>query len=374
MKSNLHFSENGTFRVLQLADTQQAAKVSLDTVRLIDALVRATRPDLVVYTGDQLKGYSPSYRRDTRRRVAETLLKITGPVRRRGIPFAVTFGNHDTQAGLTREAQYALYTRLSGCLMPAGGPDPGTFQLTVRDATGRRDGMAIYLVDSGDSLRDKYFPVRPEQTKWLQDRQRALCAQNGRVVPAMVFQHIPVPEIYRLLVPVSCRQSRAVCGIGRHAGCLALNQSLCRPGGVLAEAPGVPTKNSGEFKALTQTEGIFAMFFGHDHRNSFSGRVDGIELGYTPSCGFDAYGAGVNRGGRLFVFHEDDPANFDTRVYSYRELVGSRPVRPLRNLIDSVIPANMDEAWRMVFGLAAGAIALGAAASAAIRAAKKSRR
>lgn len=350
----LRFSDDGTFRVLQIADAQQSAKVSADTIRLIDALVEASRPDLVVYTGDQTKGYARSFRTDTVRRVRETFLAITEPIRRRGIPFTVTFGNHDGQLRLSRSSQRSLYTGLPGCLMPSNGPDPGTFVLNVRSSDNARDALAIYMVDSGDGTGGRYRPVLPRQIEWLQDTHRRICAKNSRPVPGIVFQHIPVPEFYDLLIKLPCWQPHAVVGIGRRKGCFVLNRQLCRPGGILADAPAIPQENSGEYEALCQTCGIFALFCGHDHRNTFSGKIDGIEMGYSPSCSFDAYGAGADRGGRLFVFHEESPPDFDTHVFTYHDLIGRKPFRPLRNTIDSAIPANTEDVLNSALGVLIG--------------------
>lgn len=354
----LRFHKNGTFRVLQLADTQQGPKVSLDTIRLIEALLDRTQPDLVVYTGDQLKGNARGFRKNTRWEVAETIHKITVPVVQRGIPFTVTFGNHDEQVNLSYAEQRELYAALPGCLMPENGPDPGTFQLVVQSANGAREAMALYLVDSGGGHLGRYEPVMPNQLSWLRGTQLATNEKNGAVVPGMVFQHIPVPEIYELLQKIPCWRPEAVYGLRRRQGCFILNKRLCRPWGRLSEPPSVPVENSGEFALLMGTPGIFALFCGHDHRNTFSGWLGHVELGYTPSCGFDSYGAGTERGGRLFVFHEADPAAFETRVYTYRQLVGRRPVRPVRNAIDTVIPANMEDAARSVMALAGGVLAV----------------
>ncbi|MDN6683257.1 MAG: serine/threonine protein phosphatase, partial [Bifidobacterium crudilactis] len=49
----LQFHHSGKFRVLQLSDVQDGPKVSADTISLIAAACDASRPDLVVFTGDQ---------------------------------------------------------------------------------------------------------------------------------------------------------------------------------------------------------------------------------------------------------------------------------------------------------------------------------
>ena len=52
---------NGKFRIMQIADTKESADVAVDTIRLISAALDREKPDLVVFTGDQIKGYSTSF-------------------------------------------------------------------------------------------------------------------------------------------------------------------------------------------------------------------------------------------------------------------------------------------------------------------------
>ena len=57
----LRFHDDGTFRVLQMADVQDGPDVLPDTIRLIREAIREADPDLVVFTGDQIRGYDPAY-------------------------------------------------------------------------------------------------------------------------------------------------------------------------------------------------------------------------------------------------------------------------------------------------------------------------
>ena len=57
----LRFNEDGTFRVRQMADIQDKPEVNRDPIRLIEAAIREAKPDLVVLTGDQIRGYDPAY-------------------------------------------------------------------------------------------------------------------------------------------------------------------------------------------------------------------------------------------------------------------------------------------------------------------------
>ena len=42
---------------MQITDIQEIPAVSPDTTALLEAAIEAENPDLVVYTGDQIKGY-----------------------------------------------------------------------------------------------------------------------------------------------------------------------------------------------------------------------------------------------------------------------------------------------------------------------------
>ena len=68
----LRFRDNGVFRVLQMADVQDGPDVRPDTIRMIREAIRASDPDLVVFTGDQIRGYDPAYIDTFLRRRGET--------------------------------------------------------------------------------------------------------------------------------------------------------------------------------------------------------------------------------------------------------------------------------------------------------------
>ena len=46
--------KNDTFRIMQIADVQEGANISPDTIALINAALDKENPDLVVYSGDQM--------------------------------------------------------------------------------------------------------------------------------------------------------------------------------------------------------------------------------------------------------------------------------------------------------------------------------
>ena len=90
MNKSLHFN-NENFKIMQITDTQEVFRVNPDTIKLISLALEREKPDLVVFTGDQIKGYSSSFKGDTKKKVTHTLAEIFSPVIERGIPFKATF-------------------------------------------------------------------------------------------------------------------------------------------------------------------------------------------------------------------------------------------------------------------------------------------
>lgn len=91
----LQFDENGEFRILIVADTQDIDKPQKETIALLEAeLGRGQQRDLARLPR------RPDPRPSTGRSVERTqkaLDAILQPVAARELPFAVVFGNHDDE-------------------------------------------------------------------------------------------------------------------------------------------------------------------------------------------------------------------------------------------------------------------------------------
>lgn len=365
----MKFREDGTFHIIQFADIQEIPVVSEDTLTLMRRVLDKTRPDLVVLTGDQLKGYSRAFRvkqgriqakseavqrEELTEKIRNTIRTIMEPVTSRGIPFAVTFGNHDEQCGLSNKEQMELYRELPGCIdwlnnrghQVLRGPEAGTFALGIDSSDETRTAMAVYLFDShGDAPGGGYRTLHPTQLYWYKAARDTFAQENQGMVPGIVFQHIPLPEYYRLLSRADRKTKGSVRTYRTHSReYYILNREKCGPEGALKEAVSIPDGNEREYDILREKGDIFAVYCGHDHKNSFAGRCGTMDLGYTPTCGFHDYGDGVNRAAREFVFYEQSPSSYRTRLLSYKQLVGARPSNPLQDLVYSHFPATVEEA------------------------------
>ena len=116
----MRFTKGKKFKIMQITDIQEIPAVSPDTTALLEAAIEAENPDLVVYTGDQIKGYGVTYKgkgKELENAVAQTIYKLLEPVTKRNIPFAVTFGNHDRQVGISNKDQFEdIYKVLPNCM------------------------------------------------------------------------------------------------------------------------------------------------------------------------------------------------------------------------------------------------------------------
>ncbi len=301
-KYNFRLRKDGSFRVLHLTDIQETMYPRKDTVRLLHALIEAADPDLIILTGDQIKGYSPLFRILGVRGAKMAMQWQADCLERHGIPFAVTFGNHDAQCGLSNEEQARVYRTFAHAICPNEGVGSGTFCLSVKGDEAQ-EALRLYILDSGNK-REKggYLPPDPKVLGWLQNALKTFAA-----VPSVVFQHIPLPE-YK-----ECKNVK-------------IQEPICSP-----------DQNTGEFDILREHGNVLAVFCGHDHKNDFLGEKDGITLGYTPSCGFASYGPGAQRGGRLLVFRTNaqGPMTWQTKLLRYSDLIAPHTRHRWKEYLDT---------------------------------------
>lgn len=352
-QSSLQFKSNKKFTIMQITDTQEIPAVSPDTLKLIEKSLDMAKPDLVVFTGDQIKGYGVTFKgKNFKEKVRSTLDKLLQPIIKRKIPFAITFGNHDSQAGMSAEEQWEFYKTYPLCV----GEDAkevdgcGTFNIPIKSSDGNSIAMNIYMVDShGDAKGGGYQPVHQSQIDWYKNTRDKLKNENGKYVSSMVFQHIPCHEYYNVLKQVNKRTKGAIRAFRTHKNeYYLLDESKTLKGDFFNEPPSISDIDSGQFSALAEKGDVFAMYVGHDHNNSFVGRHNGIDLGYTQGCGFNVYGPGVDRGVRIFEFTEDNPADYKTHTITFRELFGKKVNAPIKEFFFVHSPTTVDMAIPMI--------------------------
>lgn len=363
MENSLCF-KNGKFKIMQITDTQEVFKVNPDTVKLISLALDKEQPDFVVFTGDQIKGYSASFKGDTKRKITSTLGEIFSPVIERGIPFTATFGNHDNNCSIENSEQMEIYKTFPGfiCGNPRSPHDAGTFSLQIKDSNGSNYVFCLYVIDSNSKEKNgTYSPVFKEQVEWYKTERDRLFEINGKFLPALVFQHIPVPEIFKAIKRVKKGTKGAVEAFYSHSNeFYVLFDETIKNGGFMHESPAAPDRNCGEFEAMKEKGDVLGIFFGHDHINSFVKNVKGIDLGYTQGAGFNVYGPGKERGVRVFELNESDIKQYKTHTVTMNELCNYKPSKPLTEFFFTHTPSSIKQvekaAKKAACAAAAGAL------------------
>ena len=127
-----------------------------------------------------------------------------------------------------------------------------------------------------------------------------------------------------------------------------IDETKCVEGSVLLEPPSIPDINTGEFEALSEKDDVLGVYVGHDHKNSYVGKVGNIDVGFTQSAGFNVYGNGKQRGVRCFVLDKNDPRNYKAYTKTYEQLCDGKLNTPIKDAIWRVVPTTVDMAKPMM--------------------------
>ena len=312
--SRLAFGGDGTFRVVQFNDTQDNHRTDVRTIQLIERTLDRERPGFVVINGDVINGDMT-----TAEQVRQALNHVVLPMEERRIPWAITFGNHDEDsAGATGMTEPRIRRFLAGYRHYVGNTASGVSGdsnqvLTVRSSRGRREGFALWLLDSGryspETIAGQpveeytYETIHADQVAWYRRTSQELQGRAGDPVPGLMFFHIPLWEFRHMWFgsPTEATEESHAKAVAKHGIVGERN-----------EREYTAQFNPGLFHAALERGDVRGMFCGHDHVNDYVGNYFGIQLGYGPGTGFGTYGLEGDavhrmRGARVFDLDEHHP-------------------------------------------------------------------
>ena len=330
----LRFNDDGSFRVMMLTDFQDIDFCSRKSADFLDRVLDYAKPDLVVLGGDQL---SDDFKLATPLRVAKALQNILKPMNDRQIPFLFAFGNHDhdRNALMTNAKQAALYYRYDYCFAARDGFGPSTYNKLVYSSDGLRPVFNIYVMDTNNKNTadgGKWDGVHADQVAWYKAKSDELKALNGgQILPSILFQHIPVKEIFEFFteVPEGTPGALSKPSLGVDGYYVLDPDRMISETWRMGELPGceILTRSTGQYEAwLEKGDLTLGAFFGHDHVNDFVGVTkDGIRLGYTGGFGFATYGMDDERCVKIFDFDENDVEGYTFHTLRYCDLPDSAP-------------------------------------------------
>ncbi len=318
----LSFSREGTFRVVQFNDTQDNHRTDVRTIQLMERVLDREQPQFALINGDVVNGDMT-----TAEQVRQAYHHVVLPMEERGIPWAITFGNHDEDsAAATGMTEQRIREFLSGYRHHVGATARGVSGdsnqvLTVRSSRGRGPGFALWLLDSGryspETIAGQeveeytYETIHADQVAWYREQSQVLERWAAAPVPGLMFFHIPLWE-HRFLwfgSPTEWTEESHARAVVKHGITGERN-----------EREYTAQFNPGLFHAALERGDVKGVFCGHDHVNTYVGDYFGIQLGYGPGTGFGTYGLEGDqvhrlRGARVFDLDEHHPGVFkETRT------------------------------------------------------------
>lgn len=111
MDKALKFRTDGTFKIVQFSDTEymdDVADLNERTADMMRTVMETEQPDLVVFAGDVIGSLRCSNPEQSFRDAVSTIEAMK-------VPWVAIFGNHDSEAGITREQLMDIQLSHSYC-------------------------------------------------------------------------------------------------------------------------------------------------------------------------------------------------------------------------------------------------------------------
>ena len=314
--TTIRFNSNGKLKILHIADPHLASDKHFDSsIWVIANACDIEKPDLVVLTGDNVKPYDDP---EETKKLINALMNI---FESRNIPVAVTFGNHDSEAGPMTRADIMEYYSTFPCVITAdkenGFKNCATFNVPVLASDSDNVKFNLWVFDSGDYDEDEqrhYDRVRTEQIEWYKETAAKLKEENGgKAVNSVVFQHIIVPEIYDVLKKSDSKKLFSTKHVYNEDEYYMFDPEQTNYG-MLNEKPCPGYYNDGQFDALVENGDVLAMFTGHDHTNAFGVRNQNIDIYTSPMTRYKGLAYTTQYGYRVVEIDENDTSTYTTRV------------------------------------------------------------
>jgi hypothetical protein len=112
-KHKLTYNEDGSFRVMVLADahiTAWGSQTQVNQIKTrIKALVDRINPNLIIFTGDNTIGSEdPS-------KLKQNITALVSYIEEQKIPWCHVYGNHDHEGGMTQAEQHPIWQQYEYC-------------------------------------------------------------------------------------------------------------------------------------------------------------------------------------------------------------------------------------------------------------------
>lgn len=306
-------ADDTVYSVLQVTDVHilNNEKKDAKAFKTITAMVEASKPDMIVVTGD----VTSEKENFTAFKTFCTFMEEFN------IPWAFVFGNHegldiayepgevlDPEKIADKQTLSDYLESLDNCIYERGDENVdgmGNYYYNVTDENGKVI-TSLIMMDSHsyDEENEGYDHFHENQVEWYENTIKSIAKEvNGdetKVVPSLAFFHVPMQE-YRT-------------GYDEAKG------TDKRLWGYRFEKEGCPAVDDQMFEKMVELGSTKGCFAGHDHMNNYEVEYQGIRLAYGLSCDHNIYVVPI-RGGKLIEIKED--GSFTTRaLFRHRAMSG----------------------------------------------------
>lgn len=324
----LKFGDDGKFTILHLTDTQDDQYPAHELKPFLEKAIEQAKPDLIVFTGDLVEDFRQGdfkdnfgvwegvvalgiKGKDKEKTQKNTFLAadyVLSVFEESGVPFALTQGNNDYKTCVSNDEWKTFYANYKNNLTAdqSDGSDGIDYRLPIFGADGKEVKLNIYCMDTGE------HGISDASVDWYAADSSAQKTQNGKPVPAFVFQHIPVEELAHLFTTCDKNDPDGVLVVS--LGGIKRYKLIDGAHGYFDNVYYGEDGESYEFTAWKQQGDVIAAFFGHMHQDGYSGTYDGIELNMTYGCEFAKSGP---YGMRVITLSEDDVTAYENQIYSF---------------------------------------------------------
>lgn len=300
-KPPLELNSSGVFTIAVFSDLHYGEEESswgidqdVNSTRVMRSVLDVETPNLAVLNGDLITGENTFRDNST-----SYFHQIVSPLVERNLPWASTYGNHDSKFNLSRDAlfkeeiAYSLsYTTRMGLSLPG----ITNYYLLVHRRTNETNTQPVavlWFFDSRGGASYEHHPaneddipnwVHPDTSRWFQTTRESLQAAYG-ILPSLAFVHIP-PHVF-LNAQDTGIDPQHFPGVNDD---------------VPVAVQGEGTDDDAFVDALLSTKGLHSIYVGHDHGNAWCStwpqKTDGPFLCFSKHTGYGGYGE-WNRGVRM---------------------------------------------------------------------------
>ncbi|KAH8689015.1 Metallo-dependent phosphatase-like protein [Talaromyces proteolyticus] len=321
----LRFTSSGTFQIAVFSDLHYGEAEDLDwgpeqdinSTRVMNAILDVEEPQLIVLNGDLITGEN-TYKQNS----SSYLDRIVEPLVERGLSWASTYGNHDSQFNLSRQdifwrekryrnslTQSMVWTETSGVsnyFLPVYSSDErDPVPKAILWFFDSRGGVKYQQTDDrGNTVAISDF-VDESVVNWFTTTNEVLTRLYRKTIPSLAFVHIPTTAMLAFQQETGVDKNREP----------GINDDYP----LAAQGPSDGSFNYTDqdmpfMKALASTGGLIASFSGHDHGDDWCFKWDkrlpgmdvagnGVILCFDRHSGYGGYGTWT-RGSRQILLDE----------------------------------------------------------------------